>query len=81
MNSYQKLKKENEQLKRELSTLANDPASLEAEKIRFLYRARKELADGVFFGRAAQDINKRTREVKTKFGKIKLLSHPEFYSK
>lgn len=50
MNSYQKLKEENNKLKQQLLIIANDPTSDTAQGIMFMYKFQADLAKCVFIG-------------------------------
>jgi len=54
MTSYQKLKKENQELKRELNILCSDDDKLyfDKQKIIFKYNAYRQMEQAIMFGNA-----------------------------
>ena len=50
MNSYQKLKKENEKIKKELDALVNDPDSAFSLLVKMKYKLIRQTEEAIMFG-------------------------------
>lgn len=63
MNSYQKLKKENEELKKKIAVLCDSPLSLEAVCIKVEHKLKLEIESAVWDGELSGEyLNQSTKQ-------------------